>query len=558
MIQAIIKKGKVLNEEVPAPLVSKGSVLIKVVNSSISAGTELIGFATSKKSIIKRALDQPYNVKKVINMARSERIARVYQKVKNKIDSGQPSGYSLSGMVVGIGEGVNHFRIGDKVAAGGAGVANHAEYVDVPQNLVASMPQGLGFADASTVTLGAIAMQGVRRADLNLGEFAVVFGVGVIGLLSVQMLAISGIRVAIVDLDEERLQIGIKVGAELAINPAKDNSVQKITNWSNGFGVDAVLFTAATRSSDPLSQSFRMCRKKGKVILVGVSGMNIKRADIYKKELDLLMSTSYGPGRYDRKYEEKGLDYPYAYVRWTENRNMSEYLRLLSTKLINLDHFLIKKYPIEKAGDAFEVLNSSEDKPLTAILDYGEAEGTDFLKYKDHDRKVLINNLPIKKDIINIALIGAGNFAVDMHLPNIAKLSDKFRLYAVSNRTGYKGKFIAQQYNAQYVTTNYQDILEDDNVDLVMITTRHDSHAELTLRALSAGKHVFVEKPLAVNEKELEDLKAFFEDAVDPPVLMVGFNRRFSKYARIVKIHTDARLNPLFIHYRMNAGYVAA
>jgi predicted dehydrogenase/threonine dehydrogenase-like Zn-dependent dehydrogenase len=552
----MIKKGKVIGEEVPAPLASKGSILIKVVNSCISAGTEILSFETSKKSVIKRALEQPDNVKKVINLVKSDRIARIYKKVKNKIDGGRPTGYSISGVVVGVGDGVETFKIGDRVAAGGSGIAYHAEYVDVPENLVVGIPEGLHFSYASTVTLGAIAMQGVRRANLNLGEFVAVFGVGVIGLLSVQMLANSGIRVAAIDLDEDRLQMAIKVGAEITLNPTVDNPINKIANWSNGFGVDAVIFTAATKSSEPLSQSFRMCRKKGRVVLVGASGMNIKRNDIYAKELDILMSTSYGPGRYDKKYEEMGLDYPYAYVRWTENRNMREYLRLINDGLINLDRFLINKYPVERVGEAFEALRKSEDKPLTIILDYGEPEYQKLLEYKHHNRKVILNNIPIKKSVINVALIGAGNFAIGMHLPNIAKLSDKYKLHAVLNKSGHKGKNVAQQYNARYVTTNYVDILEDDNVDLVMITTRHDSHAEFVLRALSAGKHVFVEKPLAVNEKELEDLNTFFENTIDPPVLMVGFNRRFSKYARIIKKHTDERINPLFIYYRMNAGYI--
>lgn len=557
MIQAIIKKGHVFGEEVPAPLVSNGSVLIKVVSSCISAGTEIASVKTSSKSVIKKALEQPENVRKVINMAKSDGIAKAYRRVKGKLDGGQPTGYSLSGVVIGVGEGVTEFKAGDRVAAAGAGVANHAEYVDVPVNLATNMPDNLGFCEASTVALGSIAMQGVRRAGLKLGEFAVVVGTGILGLLSVQMLRVSGVRVAAVDLKDERLQIASECGAEVLINPAIDEAVKKITNWSNGFGADAVIFTAATESSESLSHSFQMCRKKGRVVLVGVSGMNIKREDMYSKELDLLMSTSYGPGRYDKNYEENGLDYPYAYVRWTEKRNMSEYLRLLSQNLIKIDKLISAVYPIEKVTEAFQSLTSSDNRPLLVILDYGEAEYQKLLEYEKHDRKVVINNNPLRKDIINIALIGAGNFALAVHLPNIQLLSDKYRLYAVMNQTGHKGKVVAQQYGANYVTSNYDHILNDANVDLVMVTTRHDSHAELTLKALRAKKNVFVEKPLVVKQQQLEKLEQFFDSSGNAPVLMVGFNRRFSKYARKIKKHTDNRVNPLFIHYRMNAGHIS-
>lgn len=556
MLQGIIKKGKVFGEEVPAPMVSKGNVLIKVVHSCISAGTEIIGVKTSRKSLITRALEQPDNLKKVIDMARSDGIARSYKKVKTKLTSGQQTGYSLSGVVIGVGEGAVIFKVGDRVAAGGAGIANHAEYVDVPENLTVRIPRKLDFMKASTVTLGAIAMQGVRRAALDLGEFAVVFGVGILGLLTLQLLRASGVRVAAIDLDEERLKIASEFGAEIAVNPSIEEPINKIITWSNGFGADAVIFTAATKSSDPLSHSFQMCKKKGRLVLVGVSGMNIKREDIYEKELDFLISTSYGPGRYDSNYEEKGLYYPYPYVRWTENRNMAEYLRLVNEGYIDLDRLMSENYPIENVTQAFEFLSRSGRKSLMVILDYGEPEYTKLLEYKQHDRRIFLRNEPINKNIINVALIGAGNFAVGIHLPNITKLSEKYNLYSVMNRTGHKGKVVAEQYCANYVTTNYDDILSDKNVDLVFITTRHDSHADFTLKALMAGKNVFVEKPLAVNKQQLDNIATFFKDSLNTPLLMIGFNRRFSKYAKEIKKHTTKRINPLFIHYRMNAGYI--
>lgn len=557
MIQAIVKKGKVLGEQISAPNVSKGSLLIKVVTSCISAGTEISGVSNSGKSLIKRAMEQPENVKKVLNMVKSDGIASVYSKVKGKLDGGNPTGYSISGVVIAVGEGVSDFKVGDSVAAAGAGLANHAEYVDVPQNLVMKTPKGMSFENASTVTLGGIAMQGVRRSDLKLGEMCVVVGAGILGLLAVQMLRLSGVRVAVTDFDDRRLEIAKEYGAELIINPSREDVVSTITNWSDGYGADAVLFTAATGSSEPLSQSFQMCKKKGKVILVGVVGMEIKREDMYAKELDFLISTSYGPGRYDKNYEEKGLDYPYSYVRWTENRNMTEYLRLVHSGAIKLNKLIDANYPIEKVTEAFESLQAPGAKPLMVLLDYGMTDLEKIETYLNHDRKVILNNNPLQKDIINVALIGAGGFATGMHLPNIAKLSNKYKLHAVMNRTGHKAKSVAEQYKANYATTNYEDILNDKDVDLVLISTRHDSHAELSLKALQAGKNVFVEKPLATNQEDLDKIKAFYEsDTPNKPVLFTGFNRRFSKYTTEIKKHTDKRINPMMIRYRMNAGYI--
>jgi len=557
MLQAIIKKGKVLGEITPSPNVSEGSVLIKVVNSCISAGTEMSGVTNSGKSLIKRAMEQPAQVAKVINMAKSIGISKTLAKVKGTLDAGNATGYSISGVVIATGKGVESFKVGDKVAAAGAGIANHAEYVDVPQNLVMKMPQNLDFKEASTVTLGGIAMQGVRRADMKFGEFCVVTGAGILGLLAMQMLKLSGVRVAVMDLDESRLDIAKELGAEIVINPSKEDPVKTIDSWSGGYGADCVLFAAATNSSSPLAQSFQMTKKKGKVVLLGVVGMDINRADIYTKELDFLISTSYGPGRYDKSYEDKGCDYPYAYVRWTENRNMTEYLRLLSLKQIELDRLINGIYPIENVTQAFESLQTPE-KPLMVLLDYGKVELKNIKEYLSEDKKIQTNSKVItKKGVINVALIGSGGFGAGMHLPNMEKIPNKYKLYAVMSRTGHSTKSVAKQYGAKYATTNYDDILNDKNIDLVLIATRHDSHASFVLQALKAGKHVFVEKPLATNQDELDPIKDFYQsDVENKPVLFTAFNRRFSKYLTETSKHTSKRVNPLFIQYRMNAGFI--
>jgi len=558
MIQAILKKGKVLPESVPTPSVSKGSLLIKVVNSCISAGTELSGVSESKKSIIQKALDQPEKIQKVLNIVKTEGIISAFQKVKGKLDSGRATGYSISGVVIGIGDGVSGFQIGESVAAAGAGMANHAEYVDVPVNLVIKLPKGMDFKLASTVTLGGIALQGVRRADLKLGEFCVVVGAGILGLISIQLLKLSGIRVIAIDLDDSRLKIAKECGAELILNPKKENLIKSVENLTSSNLADAVLFTAATTSSEPLSQAFQMCKKKGKVVLVGVVGMEIKREDMYTKELDFLISTSYGPGRYDTNYEQKGLDYPYAYVRWTENRNMQEYLRLVHDKKINLESLISEVFPIEEVEKAFQSLTNSEIKPLMVLLDYGMFDESKLNNYLNHDRKITVSPIQTKQGIIKVGVIGTGEFAAAIHLPNLRKLSNKYSIHAVMSRTGHKAKSIAEQFGASFSTTKVEDIINNKEIGLVMICTRHDSHAELVMKSLKSGKHVFVEKPLAISKEELEDIRNFYAENTgeQKPLLAVGFNRRFSNYLKEIKSHTSKRINPLFVTYRMNAGYI--
>lgn len=550
MLQAIIKKGKVMAEEVPSPILSAGEVLIAVSYSCISAGTELKSVGNSGENLLVRAMKQPENLKKVIDLAKSQGIARAFSKVQQKVKYGSPTGYSNSGIVIAVGEGVQNFRVGDKVAAAGAGIANHAEYAVVPENLVMKVPEGLDLRLASTVTLGGIALQGVRRTDLRLGEYCLVIGAGILGLLTVQFLKNSGVRTIVSDINDDRLKIAKELGADVVLNPTKEDLIKKVTDFTGGYGTDAVIFTAATGSSEPLSEAFRACKKKGRVILVGVSGMEIKREDIYKKELDFKISASYGPGRYDREYEDNGHDYPYAYVRWTENRNMTEYLRMINEGKVNLDSLINKVYPIEQVEEAYASLQSPE-KPIIILLSY------DNDVKASPSSKVVVNSGYTKKGKLNVALVGAGSFATAMHLPNMEKMKDKYSLYAVVNRTGHKGKTVATHFDAKYTTSELDDVLKDPEVDLVFITTQHKDHATLTLRSLLAGKHVFVEKPLATNQEDLDKIVEFYKDdsILEKPILLTGFNRRFSKYAEEIKKHTLIRENPLFVSYRINAGF---
>ncbi|MBN2698013.1 MAG: bi-domain-containing oxidoreductase [Bacteroidales bacterium] len=553
MKQVIVKKGTVINEEVPVPAVETGYVLIRVAFSCISAGTEISGIRDTNKSILTKAMEKPEKVRQVLNMLSQRGIKSTLRQVKDLDDTGRPSGYSVSGTVVELAPDVKNLKPGDRVAAAGGGYAIHAEYVLVPKNLVVKIPDRVTLQEASAATIGAIALHGARRASLSIGEFGVVVGCGIIGLFTIQILKAAGVKVAAVEINERRLEMAHKLGADLTINPSHEDAAEKVKQWSEGMGADAVLFTAAVKSPEPLAEAFRMCRRKGRVVLVGSVPIEIKREDIYPNEIDFLISTSYGPGRYDKNYEEGGHDYPYPYVRWTEQRNIGEFLSLVSKKLVDVQAIIDRTFSIEKSAEAFEFLSSDASKPLVVLIEYPQENGVaeKTVPVTKHDSHKIVN-----KDTLNVAVVGTGSFFKNVHLPNLQSLKDKFKIYAVMSRKGYDAKLIADQNGASYSTTDYQQILSDPEVDLVFICTRHASHGSMTLQALEAGKHVFVEKPLAVNRDEIDAIEEFFKKMENPPLLMVGYNRRYSKFSREIKKAVSGRINPLFIRYRMNAGYL--
>ena len=412
---------------------------------------------------------------------------------------------------------------------------------------MAKLPHEVSFEEGATAALGCIAMQGLRRAEVTLGEYVVVAGAGILGQLTVQLAAAAGATVLVTDLDHRRLEIARKNGAAYALD-AKDNVVEEVNRITGGHGADKVIITAATSSNELLSQSFQMTRRHGRVVLVGVAGMNLKREDMYKKELELRIATSYGPGRYDSTYEEGGVDYPYDLVRFTEQRNLESYLRLIAQKRVNLRDIIEKVFPAKDADAAYESLKTDGDRPLIVLLRYDEPE-------EAQSRKVLTTvGYHLPAGTIRVALCGAGGFAKGMHLPNIQKMKDKFTLYAVQSRTGSNAQSIAVKYGARYSTTDYQQILDDSQVDMVMICTRHNTHAAMAERALRAGKAVFVEKPMALNREEMAAVMAAARESGAP--FMVGFNRRFSKYAVEMRRLVAGRTNPLMVMYRMNAGFI--
>jgi predicted dehydrogenase/threonine dehydrogenase-like Zn-dependent dehydrogenase len=533
---------------------------VKVVNSCISAGTELSRLQGSGRNIIQKALDQPEKVRLALRMVQEKGVIATLGKVMGRGDVGVPTGYSAAGVALAVGEGVRDIQPTDRVAVAGEAIASHAEYVDVPRNLVMRIPGDLDFRSAATVALGGIAMHGARRASVQIGEFVVVFGAGVIGQLAVQVLVQSGARVIAVDLDRRRLDLARDMGAELCLSMREGDAKKVLQHHTSGAGADVIIFCAATDDSEALSTAFKMARKKGRVVMVGSWGRELKREDIYAKELDFLISTSYGSGRYDTNYELKGQDYPYAYVRWTENRNMEEYLRLLATGKIRVEPLIDAVYPLKEVEKAFNHL-SSEIRPLMVLLEYEwnvTKELSTLIPQPRRNEKVVKIREKIDKPI-RVAIIGAGGFATGVHLPNLKKLRDRYEVRAICNRTGFKAQALAQQFGAQYATTDYRQVLFDPDIDVVMICTRHSSHGKMVLESLEAGKNTFVEKPLCTGEEELEKIRAFYNDRIGKqpsPLLMVGFNRRFSGYAKEVKRHILGRTNPLFIHYRMNAGYI--
>ena len=550
MKQVLIRQGRATVEEVPAPLVEPGMVLVRVDHSCISVGTEMSGVRASGTPLWKKALRQPERVRQVARMALADGVARTRQAVEGQLGQAQATGYSAAGTVLEVGEGIDDLLPGDRVACAGAQFAHHAGIVRVPRNLVVPVPEGVGFPAASTATLGAIALQGVRRANPTLGETFVVVGLGILGQLTAQLLRASGCRVVGTDLDRARIALAASLGMEVGVHPDDGGDVEQVARLTGGVGADGVIVTAASPSDAILSTAFRMCRRKGRVVLVGDVGLHLDRADFYQKELDFLVSTSYGPGRYDRNYEERGLDYPVGYVRWTENRNLAEYLRLLSEGRVRVEPLVERVYPVEAAAEAYASLDGPGPRPMAVLLAYPPGDGPPV-------RRVANPRAPAASPgAVRLALIGVGAFARGMHLPNLRALGDRFALRAVASRTGHNAEGAARQFGAAYSTTDYAEVLRDPEVDAVLVATRHHLHARIALEALEAGKHVFLEKPLALTSDELERVRGFYDGREDGPVLLTGFNRRFSPFAARMKELVAGRSNPMMLTYRMNAGHL--
>lgn len=471
-------------------------------------------------------------------------------------DQGWNVGYSLAGEIVELGAGITDLAVGDLVACAGAGKANHADYVSVPRNLVCRVPRGCDLKLAATATIGTIALQGVRRAAPLLGETACVIGLGLIGQITVQLLRANGITVLGLDLDPQRVSKALDLGMDAGASTVEAYQLL-VRDHTGGRGADRVMITAAAKSDAVINLAMDVARAKGRVVIVGDVGLNVKRDLFYRKEIDLLMSTSYGPGRYDRSYEEDGRDYPFAHVRWTLNRNMQAYLGLIAEKRIEVTALVERVIPISEAPAAYRELadGNAAAMPLGVLLEYPddlrhlpEAPDSTCIHVRGHRK-------PAGK-VVRYALVGAGAFGTAMLVPQMAKRKDLFFLGAiVSRNTAAAGNF-ARQNQIELLTTQLDDVLKSSAIDLVVIATRHHEHAEQVIRCLQAGKHVFVEKPLALNWNELERISACHEALPEKPLLMVGFNRRFSPAVQALRSALASRRSPLIMNYRLNGGYI--
>lgn len=553
MKQVFLQSGEACVMEVPVPQVAKGEVLVQVTYSLISSGTELAGLHSTGESLLDKAWKHPDQVVKAARSLVTRGISETLNRAKARKTPVQTTGYSCSGVVLEVGEGVTDFSEGDRVACAGARVANHAEVVCVPRNLCVKVPERCSLQDAASGTVGSIALQGVRRADNRLGETVAVVGVGLLGQLVCQLLTAAGCRVAVVDVDEQRVTKAVELGAELGVHAGAEDVVERVLWFTGHRGADSVILTAATSSSELVQQAMGMCRKKGKVVVVGAVGMDLQRSPFYEKEIDFLVSCSYGPGRYDPMYEERGLDYPFAYVRWTEHRNIEAYLRLVAEGKVRFEPLIGGMYPLEKAAGAYRALQA-QDKPLAVLFDYGLE-----IEEKPKTWASVVRLRPPKKDgRVRVAVVGAGGFAKSVHLPNLKRLSHLYELAAVVSRTGANAKLTADQFGAGYASTRYEDVLEDPGVDMVLISTPHSQHACMVTQGLNAGKHVFVEKPLCIHEEELKGIEETYQSVAAPQglMLMVGFNRRFSPAGMRAKRILENRKGPLVMVYRVNAGFL--
>jgi predicted dehydrogenase/threonine dehydrogenase-like Zn-dependent dehydrogenase len=551
MKQLVVKKGKVLPVEVPEPVGAPRCVLVETRCSCVSPGTEMAGVKGSSRSLLQRVIAQPDKAKLALKRMRAEGVAAVWSKAKQAIEQEGLCGYSAAGVVIDVGEGATGFRRGMRVAIAGAGHANHAEIALVPMNLAVPLPDDLDFAAGSTVALGAIALQGIRRAGVALGDQVAVIGCGALGILAVQMLRASGCRVFAADLDARRLEMALALGADACGNPGIEDVVSKATRWSGGHGVDAVLVMAATSSGEPVSQAFRMSRVKGRVVLVGVAGGEYRRDEMYRKELDFVISTSYGPGRYDDGYELDGRDYPYGYVRWTENRNMAAYLEMVARGAVHLEPLIEIRRPLAEAELAYSELQGPE-RPLLAVLDYETGEAA----REEAARPPAAGTwqTPTAGQALRLGLIGAGSFVRGMHVPILASMPERFSISWCCSKTGASARGTSLSIPGSRATTDFDEVLADPGTHAVLIGTRHDTHADLAIRALKAGKGVILEKPMCLTPAEFSALTAAVEESAAP--FFVGYNRRFSPFARIIREAAVSRVEPMMIQYTMNAGHV--
>lgn len=539
------KTGEIKVVDVPAPRAQQGCLLVRNAWSLVSAGTERSTVSTGQKSLLGKARARPDLVKKVLESVKREGIVSAYQKVQARLDNWKTLGYSTAGEVVEVGEGVTGFRVGDRVACAGQDKASHADYVNVPANLCAAVPEGVDLQHACFTTVGTIALQGVRQAEAKLGEVVAVIGLGLVGQLSVQILKAAGCRVLGIDISPGACALALESGADAVAVRGRDDVESIVAGLTRGYGVDSVLITAAAPTNDPVELAGRISRDRGTVVMVGVTGMDIPRDLYFAKELQFRLSRSYGPGRYDPLYEEGNVDYPIGYVRWTEGRNFDAFLDLIAGGRLRLDVLITHRIPIEDALKAYDIITGKVKERFVAVL----------LQYPTMavapQRIFAVNGTkPEAKGSVVLGVIGAGNYAQAMLLPHF-KASPDVTLKAVATSSGVTARKVAERVGFALAASDPADILNDREINAVLIATRHHLHAPLVIQALEAGKTVFVEKPLVMTRPELDQVRAALEATGGR--VHVGFNRRFAPTAVAARAHLKDVPQQTAL-YRVNAG----
>lgn len=542
------KTGVCSVEDIPDPVVRPGFVLVRNAYSVISTGTEGGTVALGRMSLLGKARARPEQVKKVIQVARTRGVMTAYHAAQRSLEMPVALGYCSAGTVLDVGAGVSEFRAGERVACGGAGYANHAEIVCIPRNLCVPVPDALALREASFATLGSIALQSVRVADVRLGENVVVIGLGLVGLLAAQLLQAAGCHVFGVDIDPARIAFARAQGWCDGEQADAANLVERVSAFCGGHGADAVIITAASADNGPVAQAGEFARRKGKVVVVGRTEMRAPRETYLFKELSLSTSMAYGPGTGDPQYEERGIDYPYAYVRWTEGRNMAAFIAQLAAGRVNTEALVTHEFGIDEAPQAFDVITGRTGERSTAVL----------LRYPQQAASAPVRRLAragthdAARTGTGVSVIGAGSYAINEFLPLLARHRG-LDLRGISSATGVRAKALADKYGFGFCASGADDILSDPDTGCVFILTRHDSHAGLAAAALRAGKHVFVEKPLAMTTAELDEVSAAL--SASDRVLMVGFNRRYAPHALRMKAFFATRAQPAAVLYRANVGY---
>jgi polar amino acid transport system substrate-binding protein len=541
------KSGELFVAEVPPPALAPGFVLVRNHFSLISAGTERSTVSTAQASLVGKARQRPDLVKQVLDSFRRDGFSETLKRVRTKLDTLKELGYSSAGTVLASMDTQGRFKPGDRVACGGGGYASHAGVVSVPQNLVAKVPESVGLNAAAFTTLGAIAIQGVRQANPRLGEMVCVIGLGLLGQITAQILRANGCRVFGVDTDDYMVSLAARTSCNQSLTRSDQRLESAFGEFTGGRGFDSVVITAATHSTDPVELATAILRQKGVLVIVGAVPMNIPREPhFYKKELELKISCSYGPGRYDTSYEEEGHDYPYGYVRWTENRNMEVFINLLETRSIDIDPLVTHVFEIDHAERAYDIVTGkTRDRHLGILLKY--LEGPEI-----QAREAAPRLIPRSGDAPAIGFIGAGSFAQKFLIPFAAKSGN---LVSVATTRGVTAKNVGEKHHFPSHSTDPQQIIGDSAINTIFIATRHDTHAAFAVAALEAGKNVFVEKPLAIREAELAEVLEVAGRRTDCR-LMVGYNRRFSPLACHAKAIFQKLSGPLLINYRVNAGFV--